>query len=146
MDKAKREELIRKFKAQNLLEPQGRWTPLPVVSLEDFFDGNDDYGSIGCNLLEREHPGPKGFYAVLKEIRDCRDVQDILVEIYEIEEQEWPYSERLYILATAQLDTVTEWMKPLSPSEVSEGHPWSRMPLALPELQPGVTLFTAWWD
>ncbi|PFK67047.1 hypothetical protein COJ21_24420 [Priestia megaterium] len=27
----------------------------PLVSLEEFFEGNDDEGSIGCNLMD--HPG-----------------------------------------------------------------------------------------
>ncbi|MDP4145462.1 MAG: hypothetical protein Q8936_13415 [Bacillota bacterium] len=41
---------------------------LPLISLELFFEGNDDIGSIGCNLLD--HPGTEKFYSVLKNIKD----------------------------------------------------------------------------
>ena len=53
------------------IEAQG-WSddgsgPDPVVSLELFFEGNDDLASIGCNLID--HPGPADFYATLRAIR-----------------------------------------------------------------------------
>ncbi len=47
----------------------------PVVSLELFFEGNDDPGSIGCNLTD--HPGVDRFYAVLRGIRDRPDVHGV---------------------------------------------------------------------
>jgi hypothetical protein len=52
-----RRELIRKLQAQGLPSSEA---PLPVVSLEDFFLGNSDYGSIGCNLSN--NPGPQVFF------------------------------------------------------------------------------------
>jgi hypothetical protein len=60
-DVQKREDLLRGIRAQWVLAVRDAKDPLPVVSLEAFFEGNDDYGSIGCNLLESEHPGPPGF-------------------------------------------------------------------------------------
>lgn len=41
----------------------------PVVSLENFFEGNDDYGSIGCNLdmpYAEPMPAPNGWQAKVK--------------------------------------------------------------------------------
>ena len=93
MDATKRDSLIEKVRAQCHPDQFSRDEPLPVVGLEDFFDGNDDDGSIGCNLLENEHPGPEGFYTVLKAIRSRPEVQDILVEVYEVEDGQWPFSE-----------------------------------------------------
>ena len=49
----------------------------PVVTLEDFFEGNQDEASIGCNLVD--HPGVDRFYETLRGIRDRADVQDVLV-------------------------------------------------------------------
>jgi hypothetical protein len=65
----------------------------PVVPLEDFFEGNSAPGSIGCNLRKSENPGIAGFFQALKEIRDRPDVQDVLVEIYEMPEDvtTWPF-------------------------------------------------------
>jgi hypothetical protein len=42
-----RKNLTAKLRAQGLPSPD---RPLPIVPLEDFFAGNNDYGSIGCNL------------------------------------------------------------------------------------------------
>ena len=47
-----RERLILRIKALGLPSYEG---PRPLVSLEEYFDGNDDLGSIGCNLSD--HPG-----------------------------------------------------------------------------------------
>lgn len=146
MDEIKRDSLIRKIHTLELLEKPGRHEPLPVVSLEEFFDGNDDYGSIGCNLLENEHPGPDGFYAVLKAIRDRPAVQDILVEVYEVEDNQWPFSERVYILTSAAQSDVSQWLASLHPDDVNEGFEWSRPASTFPSLAPGIKVYTAWWD
>ena len=50
MDETKCKALKAELAAQS--EPQ-------IVSIERFFDGNDDLGSIGCNLME--HPGVDTF-------------------------------------------------------------------------------------
>lgn len=47
-----------------------------VVSLEDFFTGNDDRGSIGCNLGE-EQPPIETFFQVSRDIRSRPGVQDL---------------------------------------------------------------------
>ena len=52
MDLKKRAALINKIKSIALPETTDK---TPVVSIEEFFEGNDDLGSIGCNLYE--HPG-----------------------------------------------------------------------------------------
>lgn len=122
-------------------------TPSPVVSLEDFFEGNDDLGSIGCNLGEDEHPGINGFYRVLRDIRARADVQDVLVEIHELMEgeDEWPFAERVYILTSATEDTVRSLLEPLLADDVELG--WSNSePPGAPTLKPGMRVLAAWWD
>jgi hypothetical protein len=75
-----RQQLVRKIAAQG---KPGFGKPFPVVSLEDFFTGNNDLGSIGCNL--ENHPGTQRFFAILRSIRARPEVQDVLVTIYEYE-------------------------------------------------------------
>jgi hypothetical protein len=146
-DNHKREHLLRTMEALGTLpERNSARTPLPVVSLEDFFDGNNDYGSIGCNLAEEEHPGPDGFYAILRAIRQRPDVQDVLVEVYEVNEGYWPYSERVYVLSRSALADVSRWLASLHPTEVSEGYPFHDMPSLLPPCAPGMKVYAAWWD
>jgi hypothetical protein len=139
----KRQVLIEKIRRQS--DQSDLDTPSPVVSLEDFFEGNQDLGSLGCNLIE--HPGTDGFYRVLSDVRSRADVQDVLVEIYEIMEgeDEWPFSERVYILTSASPGDVLVWLASLEPSEIEEG--WAgQAPPAAPALQAGMRVLAAWWD
>src|SRR5438128_350946 len=55
-------------------------TPRPLLSLEEFFEGNDDYSSIGCNLYP-DQPAPSEFYSIFRSIRERPDVADVLVEV-----------------------------------------------------------------
>ena len=48
-----RTKLIMKIKQQG--DPNDPKEPDPIVSLEDFFEGNRDIGSIGCNILRASH-------------------------------------------------------------------------------------------
>jgi hypothetical protein len=138
-----RETLIKRIKEQG---PIGYGYPGPVVSLEEFFAENEDYGSIGCNLTD--HPGPRAFFKLLRAIRERSDVQGVLVEIYEVEETDesmWPFSERVYIMTTAGAREVKNWLLPLQPDEVSEGWLQGKPPAAA-DLRPGFHVFGAWWD
>ena len=142
-DETARIALIEKIRQQGLPTPTG---PLPIVSLEDFFEGNEDYGSIGCNV--NVHPGPQAFFCHLLAIRSRPDVQDILVEINEVEEGDptmWPFSESIILLTSASIQDVSEWMKPLMPDEIIETNTFGRPP-ALPTLDQGMQVYAAWWD
>ena len=138
-----RTELIKKINMQKILSAE---ETLPVVSLEDFFSGNFDCGSIGCNLPNC--PGPKVFSEILTGIRENDSVQDVLVEVNEVVEdapEQWPFSDRIYVLSSASINDVRAWLAPLRPDEVSEG--WtSGIPPAAPMLNPNVKVYAAWWD
>ncbi|MDQ2730251.1 MAG: hypothetical protein M3Y56_01215 [Armatimonadota bacterium] len=135
--------------------PDGRG-PLPVLSLEDFFIGNHDEGSIGCNL--RKHPGIDHFYKALLGIRNREDVQDVLIEVIDLNEldseeyqdeedegAEWPFSERVYLLTTATVQQVEGWVQELGPDDVAEG--WSSgKPPAAPVPNDGFGVISVWWD
>ena len=118
------------------------------MGLEDFFTENGDYGSIGCNLSA--HPGPLAFFKTFKEIRDRAAVQDVFVEINEMvgdeeDPQTWPFSDRVYILTSARLEDVKEWVAKMQPDEVDEG--WGNgVPANAPTLRNGVKVYGIWWD
>src|SRR4051794_17143456 len=115
MDAHKRGLLIEAIKQQGWPNPSHQ---LPIVSLEEFFTGNDDEGSLGCNLID--HPGMRFFYDTLRTIREKPMVQEVLIEIAEVEESDesmWPFSECVYILTSASQADVEAWMEPLQPDE-----------------------------
>ena len=139
-----RRGLIEKIKSIGAPRSDG---PPPLVTLEDFFVGNEDYGSIGCNLSE--HPGPQFFFERLKEIRARGDVQDVLVEVQEVEEDDesmWPFSDRVYVLSSAAREEVAEWVAALTPDEVEEGFAYGAPHASAPELRAGVKAYGVWWD
>ena len=118
--------------------------PDPIISLEEFFVGNEDLGSIGCNLTE--HPGMRAFYEELRSIRQRPDVQGVLVAIHEVDEDTvWPFSECVYILTSASTNEVSKWMQKLQPSEISDGWLYNQPPDA-PSLKNGMRPVSCWWD
>jgi hypothetical protein len=119
--------------------------PEPVVSLEMFFDGNDDEGSIGCNLTV--HPGPERFYAILRDIRDRADVFAVWVGISEVmDDNQWPFSDHVYVVTTATASEVAAWARELQPDEPTTEW-WTGQPPARPiPIPTGATLVTLWWD
>jgi hypothetical protein len=139
-----RQKLIAKIKAQ---PPGGYNKPFPVVSLEDFFNGNNDLGSIGCNL--EKHPGLAKFYSILHTIIERPEVQTVLVTIYEVVEEDtsmWPFSERVYVLTSATPEQLRNWASELQPDEVlDEGFVGGASPAA-PPLKDGMKVLSLWWD
>lgn len=134
-----RKALLDNIEAQGGLSSQ---QASPIVTLEDFFEGNEDEGSIGCNLIN--HPGVNVFYKTLKEIRQKFNVQDVLVEIYDIDEDYWPFSEVIYILTKASKEDVSKWVESLEPSEVGVIEISKRE--NIPQLKEGYEIISIWWD
>ena len=117
---------------------------LPIVGREEVFDGNDDPGSIGCNLGSA-HPGLERFRRVLADVKTRPEVQDVLVAIWDVPEDGWPFSETICVLTSADPATVAYWLSELSPDRVSDALE-TGAPVGMPELRPGMAAMLAWWD
>lgn len=137
-----RDNLIAKIEAQrgtSMLDVE------LVVSLEDFFTGNDDLGSIGCNLGD-EQPSIQEFFETLKRIRSKPQVQDVLIRICDYDDPEsWPYSDTVYIIASVPLEEVRDWVVSLNSDEVHAEWMYGK-PDAAPEPKKGMTPYSMWWD
>jgi hypothetical protein len=134
-----RESLVSKIVAQNCRPGDA------IVSLEDFFTGNTDRGSIGCNL-GKQQPAISQFYQVLREIRERPNVQNVFVRICEFDDaQSWPYSDTVYVLTSASLDEVSQWVQALMADEVNDGWMYGPPPKA-PPLKSGIMPYSVWWD
>jgi hypothetical protein len=118
MDSGRRGQLIERITELGLPSLD---RPFPLVTLEEFFIGNDDYGSIGCNLTPMLGPG--FFFEVLRRLRSIPNVQDVLVEIVEVTEDAsaWPFSDRVYVFKDAAPDEVAQWAASLKPDAIEEG-------------------------
>jgi hypothetical protein len=90
MDDAKCQALKEQLAAQP--EPQ-------IVSVTKFFDGNDDLGSIGCNL--DPHPGIDAFRGVLTGLLSRPDVKAVYAQISELDpgDESWPFTDTVLVAA-----------------------------------------------
>lgn len=71
-----------------------------LVSIERFFDGNDDAGSIGCNLME--HPGIDVFREMLTGLLRRSDVNAVYAQIAELNpgEGSWPFTDKVVVIGS----------------------------------------------
>jgi len=99
---ASRDRLLQRIGDINNLD-----LPRPVVSLEEFFEGNDDWASIGYNLPDP--PSPQEFFEFFKSIRDLDEVEDVLVEVQDLEDPAgWPATDTIWVVTYLSLDSLAK--------------------------------------
>ena len=141
MNAKKRRVLVDLIRTTSRNAPEGAVT---VVPLEAFFDGNDDQASLGCNI--DPHPGIARFHEILGQIRRRDDVQDVVVGIFEVDDDDvWPFSEAVYVLTSARAADVKKWVKELRPDEVTEGELFNEV-VGMPTIEAGNRIVQLWWD
>jgi hypothetical protein len=119
-------------------------TPRPLLTLTEFFSGNDFVGSIGCNLIPT--PTPFEFYRFFETLLDRPDVADVRVQVTMFDTPEWPFSDTVWVITSAAPDEVARWFpEETRPDECSVG--WTEgmtfEPYVLPE---GMHPVACWWD
>ena len=135
-----------------LLEPylddQDCYEPAPLVPLELYFEGNDDEGSIGCNLAK--HPGIPAFYEAMLKLREADRVSGVWVIAKQHDwKQGWPHSDEILVRTTLADAEVATWFERLGPDEVGEAreigstHDLSGGAVACSS---GERHVVAWWD
>jgi hypothetical protein len=119
--------------------------PRPLVTLEEFFEGNNDAGSIGYNLPDP--PQPEEFYKLLLEIRKRPGVSDIRIEVMDREDAEgWPSSNTIWIITTVSSQEVRTWFpKRLAPSEIINGFEAAPSPVEKYSVPQGMHAVGLWY-
>ncbi len=152
----KRNRLVAKVAALAGEEPESY--VLAVLALDEFFDGNWDEYSLAPNHADHKRPKLAECQRILAAIRERNDVQDVLVAIREMpfpdepdDNDMWLESECVYILTSCGVKDVRGWTKALVPDEVNKmGKKWltdsPESPPGAPELKPGMSVYTLWWD
>lgn len=118
-------------------------TPRPLLAIDEFFEGNEIEGSIGCNLIDIPHPTE--FYELFKVIMNRPDVKDIRVQVTAFDDPEWPFTDTVYIMTSAPESEVSTWFpEHLKPDEIWEGFvDQNYEPYEIPD---GSRPVAAWWD
>lgn len=119
-------------------------TPRPLLTLAEFFDGNDVDGTIGCNL--NPPPSPAEFYELLKGIAARPGVADVRVQVTMFDAPEWPFSDTVWVITSASPKEVASWFdESVRPDECISG--WQDgvavEPCAVPA---GMKPIMCWWD
>lgn len=120
--------------------------PKPLVTLEEFFEGNNDYSSIGYNFYP-DQPSPQEFYQLFKEFRAKTEVNDVLVEVNQHENPDmWPSTDTIWIITTASKENVNDWLgERFSPNEILLGFKTHIQlePYNIPQNYHAIGI---WWD
>ncbi len=131
-------------KSNALKDRLGRDQSGQIVPIADFFDGNDDVGSIGCNL--DPHPGIDCFRQVLVGLLDRPDVEAVYAQISELDpgEKSWPFSDTVLVAGNISVDDLREAVNALQPDEVGDAAQFSISPTLIE--QHGPSVLAVWWD
>ncbi|NJO32828.1 MAG: hypothetical protein HC869_06490 [Rhodospirillales bacterium] len=118
--------------------------PLVLVPYELFFEGNDDVGSIACNV--EVHQGVAWYYAAFKRIASDSTVAAIYVEITDVGEVEddndsWPFSDKVHVVTKASDKQIEAWRQELQADEVGLADEADGV-----EVPKGYQVQVFWWD
>jgi len=135
MDLVKRNQLVASLSQEP--EPQ-------IIPIEVFFDGNDDLGSIGCNLPD--HPGIAAFRDAFTRIARRPGVVAIYAQIAELDPGDdcWPFSDTILVVGDISADELARELTSLQPDKVGPAHDFG-IPEALTQHH-GESVLVAWWD
>ena len=136
MDTTKRDRLVAELSAQP--EPQ-------IVAVERFFDGNDDLGSIGCNLVE--HPGVEAFRDALARVARRADVEAVYAQIAELDPgpDSWPFTDTVFVVGTIEAGELAREVAELEPDEVAPAAAFG-VPDAITRRHAAAPVLAVWWD
>lgn len=115
-----------------------------VVPIAEFFDGNDDLGSIGCNL--NVHPGIDAFRNVLDGLLRRPDVAAVYAQISELDPGEdfWPFADKVLVAGRISVDDLREAVSSLMPDEVGDAAEFGVSPSVIERHD--APLLVVWWD
>lgn len=123
----------------------GTFSITPLLTLEEFFDGNDDPGSIWCNLPLGPDAEPHELArTVLEGIRSRPDVADVRVAVADVDQPEWPYASTVLIVTDAAPEEVGSWFsEDTAPDVVDQLDDRSDLE---PGMLPDAPVVRCWWD
>lgn len=149
MDLARRAALLDQLRRFGLdANPPAAGLPLPFVSLDDFFTGNDDTRSIGPQI-GAPHPGIDALCTTLQTIAARDDVDAVLVQVNDAQwaydsDDEWVASNCVVALTRADAAEVADWRRQLGCTAVAKGLPEPTAPNA-PAVRDGMTAWRLVW-
>jgi len=115
-----------------------------LIAIAEFFDGNDDLGSVGCNLVP--HPGVDAFRDVLTGLLRRPDVEAVYAQIAELDpgEESWPFTDTVLVAGKISADDLRSAVSSLQPDEVGDSQQFGVSPSIVE--RHGSPILVVWWD
>ncbi len=146
IDLKKRNLVVEKYDLMNYEDLE---KPI-LMSVDDFFDGNNDVASIAPNLSEK--PKISEYYKVFKKLLESEKVENIYVNIKDINiyengklnDSEWFFSDIIYVVGTISKNEVYKLTEHLKPDEIDidQGNSIRSLDPKYSELN----IIYVWWD
>ncbi len=120
-----------------------------LLSPDLYFDGYDDSHCTICANNSKPISASQ-FHARLREIQKRPEVSAAFVRFYDFSDAEecediWISSDSIYVVTTADLETVRDWFSDFEVSDVWIESDLSKF-IGLPNIQNGSKLIAVWWD
>jgi hypothetical protein len=143
-DKTALDKLLRRVNQLGNINDEN--TPRPLVTLEEFFIGNSDYGSIGYNWGP-DQPSPQEFYELFQDIREKPGVHDVLVLVNDqVEPGDWPSTDTVWIITSAGVDDIKDWLgRRFFADDLLIGFP-EAMKIEEAQIPVDMNAIGVWWD
>jgi hypothetical protein len=128
MDLQRRAALLDRLRDHGLDDsPPRAGMALPLVGLDDFFEGNDDARSIGPQI-SGAHPGVAAIHATLCSIAGRDDVSHVLVQARDARwaydsDDEWVVAGCVVIVTAAAAADIDGWKQSLGCTAAAKGFP-----------------------
>jgi hypothetical protein len=118
----------------------------PFIAIDEFFDGNDDPASIGCNL--DEHPGVDRFRSILAEVKKTPGVKEVLARISEVDpgEESWPFTDTICVVGEIDLEDLRKRVEPLCPTDVERSGLFAASEIKHLAKEKNAKVTVLWWD
>ncbi|MBE9610411.1 hypothetical protein [Chitinilyticum piscinae] len=142
-----RKQLLNKLLALDEIDSEH----LPVVTLDEYFTGNEQEESIAPNQWAFGRPSIRELYAHFSQIQARDDVQCVLVGLHQDwgmaleNDTDWPAAENIHIISTAPSHIAEQWAEGLESDGIGVGWPYGKHSAA-PDPQNGAQVYTVFWD
>lgn len=123
----------------------------PVVTLEDYFEGNTDETCIAPNQWGEGRPSVREIDARFRQVASRDDVVGVYVGLHfswgeALEDEVWPAAENIHVIAAVDQATANGWIIGLHADGILAGDwPYGRHQAA-PAVPEGFRLYTVYWD
>jgi hypothetical protein len=142
-----RKALLEKLEELDQIDPEH----FPIVSLDEYFIGNEQEDSIAPNQWGYGRPPIRDIYACLKALEARSDVQGVFVGLHQdwaealTDNELWPVAENIHIYSSASQDVADGWIEGFETDDIGPGWPYGKH-AAAPDPISGYHVYTVYWD